>query len=126
MLNHPAAKFIVAVVTALVVAVQSYFNGSGDTITFDEWTQILIVGLGAATLWFAGNVYSHPVYKATKAIVFVLTAGATALAAHAATGGHIDDVHWWNVALVALGALVVYLSPASPDNEVVDATSRTA
>lgn len=119
MLQHPAMKFVVAVAAVLAVTIQSYFGGSDDTITFDEWTQVLVAGLGAASLWLAGNVYSHPVYKATKTIVFGLTTAAAALAAHASTGGHVDDVHWWNVAILALGSVFVFLSPRSPDNEIV-------
>lgn len=116
---HPAAKFLVAVGAVLVVTAQSYVNGSDNTITFDEWTQIVVAGFGAATLWLAGNVYSHPVYKFTKTIIMAGTAAAAALAGHAATGGSLDDVHWWNVALLALGAVLVAAAPPSPDNEVV-------
>lgn len=116
-MNHPAAKFVVAVAAAVAVAIQSYFNGSADTITFDEWVQVVVAGLGAATLWLAGNQYAHPVYKFTKTIVLGLTAGATALVSYAANGGTLEDVNWWNIAIVAVGAVLVAVAPPSPDNQ---------
>lgn len=119
MLNHPAAKFVVAVVAVVAVAIQSYLNGPGDTISWSEWLQVIVAGLGAATVWFAGNVYSHPLYTATKAIVFGLSGAAAWLVAYVDGGGDLDAVNWWNVVLIGVGAVLVYAAPKSPDNEPV-------
>jgi hypothetical protein len=114
---HPALKFVAAVAATVAVAVQSYLGGPGDEITFDEWVQILVVGLGAASVWLAGNVYSHPLYSITKTVVFVLSAGAAALAAYATNGGTLENTNWFNVLIALGGAVLVYLAPKTPDNE---------
>ena len=115
MLSHPAVKFVIAFLTAAFVALQGFM--SDDKMTDAEYVLVVVAALGAATLWLAGNQYSHPLYKATKALVMVLTAGAAALMSYATVDGELADVDWWKVGALAVGAVLVYVAPPSPDNE---------
>lgn len=103
-------KFLIAVGVAVLVFVQSFLNSPAgqDGIDWTEWVQFAVVAFAAADVWLTANV---PGARAAKAIVLGGAAILAALVAHAATGGDIQSVHWWNTIITGVGAAVVYLVP---------------
>jgi len=98
------AKAVAAVVATVLTAVVAALGGG---ISPNEWVNIAIAGVGAASVFAAPNV---PGAQYTKTILAVLAAVLTFLAS-LALGGGLSQADVLQIVIVALGALGVYAVP---------------
>jgi hypothetical protein len=115
-------KAIIAVVVTVLTALVPYLSNSNH-LTSAEWVNVVIVGLGAITVYLAPNLPgSWSIY--TKAIVAALTTAATLLVSAIGAGsfGSVPSAEWIQIILAALGTLGVYGVP----NAAPAAVARSA
>ncbi len=105
-----AAKFfqylLIAVVGSIIAAFPNGYTGA-------EITTIVVLGLGAAAVFFKENTPTQPW---AKMAVAVFTAGVTVLVS-AWTDGHIDATELTSIILAVLGAVQVGTVSNNPSSE---------
>lgn len=102
------AKFLAAAAAAVLAAVVPALSGD-NRVDSSEWVNIVILGLGAASVLAAPNVSGA---RYTKLTLAVATAVATAAASLIHDGISLTD--WLQLGLAALGALGVWRLPYTP------------
>jgi hypothetical protein len=101
-------KAILQLLAAILVAVTPLATGDHHLSTV-EWINILLVGLGAATVYIAGNLPTG-VWQLTKTIMSGLQAGAVVLVS-ALTDGGLNSTEWVQSGLAVLAVWAVYQIP---------------
>src|SRR5215207_5075 len=97
---------LIAVATAVVVALQGYV--SDDTFTRWEQVMTLIAAVGAYRVWQTANTLDGTVWgRFAKPLALGVTAGLELLASLIATGGDLTASHVTNILLVTAGAILV-------------------
>ena len=102
------AKMLAAVVATVLSAIVAATTGDG-VVSADEWVNVAILAVGAASVFAAPNV---PFAKYTKAVIGALTAALTVLASTILGG--VDSVDVMQMVVAALGAVGVYGVPNKP------------
>lgn len=98
-------KAIWQLIGAILVALTPLVIGDHHLSTI-EWINILLVGLGAATVYIAGNLPSGP-WQLTKAIMSAIQAGAVVLVS-AFTDGGLSSTEWVQSGIAVLSVWAVY------------------
>lgn len=101
-------KAIWQLIGAVLVAVLPLLTGDHHLAT-SEWVNILLVALGAATVYIAGNLPTGP-WQLTKTIMSALQAGAVVLVSVLTEG--VTATEWFQVGAAILTVWAVYQVPA--------------
>lgn len=101
-------KAIWQLIGAMLVAITPLFTGDHNFSTI-EWINILLVALGAATVYIAGNQPTGP-WQLTKAMMSAIEAGAVVLVS-ALTDGGLSSTEWFQSGIAALSVWAVYQMP---------------
>jgi hypothetical protein len=110
-------KFIIAVISAIAVAVQSAL--SDDVLTNAEQVQIAIAGFTAISVYITSNALSG-VWAYTKAISAGFLAALALIAGYLANGNEMTTSMWINVGVAFVTALLVRQVPnEDPEPEPV-------
>lgn len=110
-------KFIAALLGAVVVTLAA--ATSDDVLSAAEVAQVVLAGLGTFAVYVLPNA---PGYGVAKTFVAAATAGLGLLAGWLASGEHVTDSMWLNLALAVGTALGVFVVPNEPGevDSVVD------
>jgi hypothetical protein len=102
-------KAILQLLGAILAAVLPVLIGD-DPFTVTEWVNILLLAMGAGTVYIAGNL-TGSVWQYTKTIMSGIQAGAVVLISALSDGG-VSNNEWFQCVLALLSVWAVYQVPA--------------
>ena len=105
-------KALAQLLAAALAAAMPAIVGDGPTTTA-EWINVVVLGLGAASVWIASNHPAGSVWAYTKAILSAVSAGGV-VAISALTDYTVTRVEWFQIVAAIIGVLATYAAPG-PD-----------
>lgn len=105
-------KAILQLVAAILAAILPALIGD-DPLSTTEWVNILILAMGAGTVYIAANLPGN-VWQYTKTMMSGISAGAVVLIS-ALSDTHVTNHEWMQCGLALLSVWAVYqMPPQSP------------
>jgi drug/metabolite transporter (DMT)-like permease len=115
-------KFIAQLVATVLAGLAMAFHGD-ETVSAEEWINVILLVLGSVAVLGAGN-FTTGVWEYMKFFVSAATAGLVLLASYVTAGQELESIsnsQWVQVGLAALGAVgvVVLRGPTVERHTVV-------
>ena len=99
-----------AMVAAAVVAAITPLIITGQTLTAANWINVVLVAIGAATVYISGNLADDPVWQYTKAILAGLAAAGTLVVSFIGDGS-FSGTEIAQIIVAVLGGIATYWVP---------------
>ncbi len=101
-------KALMQVLAAVLMALAPLVTGDHH-LSASEWINLLLVGMGAATVYIAANLPTGP-WQLTKTIMSGIQAGAVVLVSALSDGG-LSSTEWFQCGIAVLSVWAVYQVP---------------